>query len=70
MTGAPLSPCINVCSLDEQDVCRGCWRTRDEIAGWIAMSASEQWQVLRACDHRRVLRGAGASAAVADTAGK
>jgi uncharacterized protein len=53
MSHAPNSPCINICSLDEQGYCRGCLRTRDEIAGWIRMSASEQWAVIHACDERR-----------------
>ena len=42
----PVSPCINVCVLDERDVCRGCLRTIDEIGGWGRMSAAEQWAVV------------------------
>ena len=49
----PTSPCINICSLDEQGYCRGCYRSRDEIAGWIAMTPDEQWDVLRATELRR-----------------
>jgi predicted Fe-S protein YdhL (DUF1289 family) len=56
MPDAPHSPCINVCSLDERGWCRGCFRTRDEIAGWIRMSAEQQWSVVRACDDRRLAR--------------
>lgn len=52
-TAAPNSPCINVCSLDEGGHCRGCFRTRDEIARWIRMNADEQWSVIHACDARR-----------------
>jgi predicted Fe-S protein YdhL (DUF1289 family) len=52
----PMSPCVNVCSLDLQGYCRGCMRTRDEIAGWIRMSAEQQWAVVRACDERRLAR--------------
>lgn len=52
----PMSPCVNVCSLDPQGYCRGCMRTRDEIAGWIRMSAEQQWNVVRACDERRLAR--------------
>jgi predicted Fe-S protein YdhL (DUF1289 family) len=59
---APMSPCINVCSLDERDVCRGCWRTRAEIARWIGMSADEQWQVLSACERRRLAKTTAAAA--------
>ena len=33
------SPCILVCSIDmKTGFCFGCGRTRDEIAGWIAMA--------------------------------
>lgn len=29
------SPCISVCVMDEaRGLCRGCWRTLDEIAAW------------------------------------
>jgi uncharacterized protein len=59
----PLSPCVNVCSLDEQGFCRGCMRTRNEIAGWIRMSAEQQWMVVRACDERRLSRFPAAKAA-------
>lgn len=53
---APVSPCINICSLDSEGYCRGCFRTRDEIAGWIRMGAEQQWAVVRACDERRAAR--------------
>jgi predicted Fe-S protein YdhL (DUF1289 family) len=53
---APVSPCINICSLDPEGFCRGCYRTRDEIAGWIRMGAEQQWAVIRACDERRTAR--------------
>ncbi len=52
-TPAPNSPCINVCSLDEQGYCRGCARSREEIAGWIRMSPDQQWTVVRAAEERR-----------------
>jgi predicted Fe-S protein YdhL (DUF1289 family) len=29
------SPCLSVCVMDEASgLCRGCWRTLDEIAAW------------------------------------
>jgi uncharacterized protein len=49
----PPSPCINVCSLDENGFCVGCLRTGDEIARWMAMSAAEQWQLLAQLAERR-----------------
>src|SRR6185503_8066350 len=47
------SPCIKVCVLGPGDRCTGCLRTIDEIAAWSAMSAEEQWAVVRALDYRR-----------------
>jgi uncharacterized protein len=32
------SPCIGICTLDPDDICQGCGRTIDEIAGWAAMT--------------------------------
>ena len=49
----PMSPCINICSLDEGGYCRGCHRSRDEIARWISMTPAEQWDVLHATELRR-----------------
>jgi predicted Fe-S protein YdhL (DUF1289 family) len=52
--GMPLSPCVGVCQLDESNgLCRGCARTRDEVARWSRMTAAEQNAVWRALDERR-----------------
>lgn len=41
------SPCILVCSIDERTgYCFGCGRTRDEIAGWIGMSAAGRREIM------------------------
>ena len=50
---APNSPCINLCSLHADGYCRGCYRTGEEIAAWVALGAAEQWSVLAACAARR-----------------
>jgi predicted Fe-S protein YdhL (DUF1289 family) len=39
------SPCIQVCRLDDCDVCTGCHRTRDEIARWTQMNDEEKSRV-------------------------
>jgi len=49
----PNSPCLNICSLDEQGVCRGCYRTLAEIAAWTRMNPDEQWMVVRRAESRR-----------------
>ncbi|HEY2081997.1 MAG TPA: DUF1289 domain-containing protein [Verrucomicrobiae bacterium] len=48
------SPCINICQLDERDVCLGCFRTRDEIARWMHMSDLEKSSVIAALKNRRL----------------
>jgi len=40
------SPCINVCVLNEADVCEGCFRTANEIQCWSGMDADERKQTL------------------------
>jgi len=50
---APASPCINVCSLDADGNCVGCYRTIDEIACWGSMTPDEQRAVLRRAEGRR-----------------
>jgi len=37
---AVLSPCIGVCTLGNDGLCEGCWRTADEIAAWSTLSDS------------------------------
>jgi len=52
----PLSPCIRVCTLDEQCVCIGCGRHVDEITAWTRMSMEEQRIVLSLSEQRRARR--------------
>jgi uncharacterized protein len=54
MPAAPISPCIAVCRIESATgYCRGCWRTIQEIAGWLGMSAEERRGVLAAIEKRR-----------------
>lgn len=38
----PDTPCVAVCSTTFDEVCRGCGRTVDEVANWIALSQEEK----------------------------
>ncbi len=40
------SPCVRLCTLNEQDECLGCGRTITDICGWTAMSEPEKQQCL------------------------
>ena len=35
---AVLSPCIGICTIDDDGLCAGCHRTGDEIAAWSLMN--------------------------------
>ena len=50
----PSSPCLNICSLDECGVCRGCFRSLAEIAEWTRMTAAEQWAAVGRAEARRI----------------
>jgi predicted Fe-S protein YdhL (DUF1289 family) len=48
------SPCIDVCVMDDQrGLCRGCYRTLDEIAGWGSYSRARKLAVLAEIAHRK-----------------
>ena len=51
------SPCVNICALDDDDVCTGCQRTVTEITRWSRMTHAERRQVLVLCDERATSRG-------------
>ncbi len=42
----PLSPCVMICTLDDDDRCLGCGRSMDQITNWALMSKTEQWAVI------------------------
>lgn len=46
------SPCVNICALDDDDVCTGCQRTVAEITRWSRMTNVERRQVLVLCHER------------------
>ena len=39
------SPCVDVCVLNADDLCIGCYRTGDEISLWWAMGDAEKKDV-------------------------
>ena len=51
------SPCVNICSLDEQDICSGCYRSADEIFQWGVMDDNARRQVLRKVAEREASSG-------------
>lgn len=49
---AIVSPCTGVCAIDDNDLCRGCARTLDEIAAWGVMTPAERDTVMAALPGR------------------
>ncbi len=54
----PVSPCISVCLLDEQDICVGCFRSASEVTDWFMASAEEKREILRRTEQRKKAAGA------------
>lgn len=42
----PASPCVSICTLDDENVCVGCNRTLDEITYWSSYSKEKQWEII------------------------
>jgi len=56
-SAGPLSPCINVCEMDPHlGLCKGCFRTIDEIAAWSSMSDDDKHAVMAQLLKRRFHR--------------
>ncbi|AIZ31825.1 DUF1289 domain-containing protein [Pseudomonas sp. K1(2024)] len=51
------SPCVNVCALDEQDICTGCQRTVEEISQWTRLDNDQRRAVLVRCHERALAAG-------------
>jgi len=45
---AVLSPCVGICSLDEEGLCEGCHRSSAEIARWSQMNDDERLHLMEA----------------------
>jgi len=47
------SPCNNICTLDDEKICLGCFRSLDEIIHWAKMDETIRRDVLRKAEKRR-----------------
>jgi predicted Fe-S protein YdhL (DUF1289 family) len=54
------SPCIDLCTLDDADICVGCFRSIDEICAWGGAGEEQRRSILQAAADRR--RGNGGRA--------
>lgn len=51
------SPCVNICALDDDDICIGCQRSVEEITRWSRMDNAERRVVLGVCHERAKASG-------------
>lgn len=47
------SPCINVCKLNENQICVGCYRSLDEIDEWSNLNDKEKIKIIEKTKERR-----------------
>ena len=47
------SPCVRKCTLDDEDICVGCFRSIDEICAWSSASDDERRAILEQVAARR-----------------
>ena len=46
------SPCTSICSLNDEDICIGCYRTSKEIQEWSLLNDDQRLDVLVRCGER------------------
>ena len=47
------SPCVEICALDDKDMCIGCYRTANEIIEWFSAGNERKQEILVAVAERR-----------------
>ena len=48
------SPCVRICVVDDaRDICRGCYRTLDEISRWASYTSAQKFELLDELAQRR-----------------
>ena len=50
------SPCVRMCTLDDDDICIGCGRSLEEIKQWTTYTPFERTGKLIICQQRRARR--------------
>jgi predicted Fe-S protein YdhL (DUF1289 family) len=48
-----MSPCLSICTLDDDNVCMGCLRSLEEIKNWALLKPAAQWSLVEELVARR-----------------
>jgi predicted Fe-S protein YdhL (DUF1289 family) len=51
-----ISPCVNVCKVNENGICIGCYRTTDEIANWSKYTDKQRLEIMESISYDRMAR--------------
>ncbi len=51
------SPCVRKCTLDDNDICVGCFRSIDEICAWGGADSGQRRVILQSAATRREALG-------------
>ena len=43
----PISPCQAICKYDDEDVCIGCFRRKQDIENWYFLDEPKKYQILQ-----------------------
>ena len=54
----PASPCVDICVLNDEDVCIGCYRSAQEITDWSQLDNAGRWRIIDKVRERRKNDGA------------
>ena len=54
------SPCIRNCTLDDDDICLGCFRSLDDICAWGGASNEQRREMLELAIARREVKAGNA----------
>lgn len=46
------SPCVRLCTLNEDDMCLGCGRLLNEVTSWTAYSEERRAEIIKDCVRR------------------
>ena len=53
VTSTVPSPCIDICELDDDSICLGCYRSIEEIAAWGMLDNAEKLELIELANKRR-----------------
>lgn len=48
-----ITPCINICKLDNSGLCNGCFRTVEEITNWTKYTDAKRLEIIKILEERK-----------------